>query len=695
MIRPDSGLVSFNDMTGFCFSGTLPQLKQFHSPTTHMKTTPTLSLLLAAATALGSLQQSRAASATWNGTTDAVWATDTNWSATPAPGTGDTATFNNAGNTNTTLDLGAGVTVGNILFGSSSVAAYTIGANGAGNQTLNLAASGTITANSTITANQLFNANLGLAGNATFTNSDTGSKVTFAGGISGSSAGAKTLTINSTTGGIDVSGAITNGSATSLALVKSGNGNLTLTGANTYNGTTTVGAVAGQGGSLIISGSGSIAPTTGATLSIQGNSLLQYESSATSKFGAMNVGTGGTSNSGTLNQTNGTINASSMTLGGGNSGGYGGTVSLGSASGNASVLNISGDVSVGASGVFNSSVTVNGTGTLNVTGSLRMATSSNRDSTGTITQNGTVSAASLSLSGDLNDVTTRIHTSVYNLNGGTLSVGSIRTGAVLSVNGTISNTFNFNGGTLKATSNNATFWANSSYTTANVKDGGAKIDTNGFDITIAQPLVHFAGATTDTLTKNGAGNLTLTGNNTFTGATAVNVGTLIVSGGGVINTSSQVAVAGGATLTQDGDTALTAPLSLAENSTINGAGTFTTTNLTIVGDLTGGTFSSINSPATFAPSGSLAFTLTNTEAGSYDLFSTSPASFSFTSVSVGALSLIDSGGTFSANDGSFAYTFVNGTDVLEIVAIPEPGTWVLIGTGLAFLLYRKPRRFEA
>jgi autotransporter-associated beta strand protein len=226
-------------------------------------------------------------------------------------------------------------------------------------------------------------------------------------------------------------------------------------------------------------------------------------------------------------------------------------------------------------------------------------------------------------------------------------------------------------------------------TTANVKNGGAIIDTNGFDVTIAQPLVHFAAATTDSLTKSGAGNLTLTGNNTYSGATTVNVGTLIVSGGGTINPSSQVAVAGGATLTHDAAAALTAPLSLAENSTISGAGVFTTTNLTIVGDLTGGTFSAINSPATFAPSGSLAFTLTNTVEGTYDLFFTNPASFSFTSVSVGALPLVDSGGTFSANDGSFAYTFVNGADVLQIAAIPEPGTWVLVGIGLTFLLYRR------
>ena len=62
-------------------------------------------------------------------------------------------------------------------------------------------------------------------------------------------------------------------------------------------------------------------------------------------------------------------------------------------------------------------------------------------------------------------------------------------------------------------------------TAANVKDGGAIIDSNGFDVTIAQPLV--AGGTGG-LTKNGAGTVTLSGANTYTGATTVNAGTLVL-----------------------------------------------------------------------------------------------------------------------------------------------------------------------
>jgi hypothetical protein len=52
-------------------------------------------------------QAAHAASATWNvGATDALWATGTNWSASPVPGTGDTATFSNTGGSVDVINLG-------------------------------------------------------------------------------------------------------------------------------------------------------------------------------------------------------------------------------------------------------------------------------------------------------------------------------------------------------------------------------------------------------------------------------------------------------------------------------------------------------------------------------------------------------------------------------------------------------------
>lgn len=102
------------------------------------------------------------------------------------------------------------------------------------------------------------------------------------------------------------------------------------------------------------------------------------------------------------------------------------------------------------------------------------------------------------------------------LNSGTLTVPAL-------TKGTLTFTANFNGGTLKARSASSNFLT---ATTANVRDGGAIIDSNSFDITVAQPLLRFAGATTDKLTKNGNGFLTLSGTNTYGGGTDVNSGGL-------------------------------------------------------------------------------------------------------------------------------------------------------------------------
>lgn len=119
-------------------------------------------------------------------------------------------------------------------------------------------------------------------------------------------------------------------------------------------------------------------------------------------------------------------------------------------------------------------------------------------------------------------------TRIVNLNGGNLNVGQV---FIQGTTGTATNTFNFNGGTLKATIENTTFMTG--LTAANVQAGGAKIDSNNFDITIGQALIHDAalGATVDGgLTKSSAGTLTLTSSATFTGDTTISGGTLKLSG---------------------------------------------------------------------------------------------------------------------------------------------------------------------
>ena len=147
----------------------------------------------------------------------------------------------------------------------------------------------------------------------------------------------------------------------------------------------------------------------------------------------------------------------------------------------------------------------------------------------------------------------------YSLNGGTVT-----TVQVSGIGGGTS-TFNFNGGTLQAQT--ATYFPYSFFqdlTVANVRAGGAKIDSNGSNLTVAQPLLHDttakAPAADGGLTKLGAGNLLLTGANTYNGPTVVNAGTLQAgvdsvagaSGAFGINSAVTLANVSGATLDLNG-----------------------------------------------------------------------------------------------------------------------------------------------
>jgi fibronectin-binding autotransporter adhesin len=101
----------------------------------------------------------------------------------------------------------------------------------------------------------------------------------------------------------------------------------------------------------------------------------------------------------------------------------------------------------------------------------------------------------------------------YNLNGGTLITRSINTGS-----GTA--TFNFGGGTLKASSSLSTTLA----VNLSGVGGNANVDTSTYTTTLSGTLSGAGG-----LNKLGAGSLILSGSNSYGGTTNVNGGVLTIS----------------------------------------------------------------------------------------------------------------------------------------------------------------------
>jgi autotransporter-associated beta strand protein len=256
-----------------------------------------------------------AASGTWSATpADALWATGANWSASPVPGVGDTATF--GASTGTTIDTG-NISLSQIAI--SSTTGYTIGSSvGTGQITF---ADGTTTALShTGQSNTTINANIilgtAVASITTFT-SAVNRTTTLAGSITGGTGGtaaAKTLTLIPTSNGgsfVTVSGAISNGGASSLAISKSGTGTVNLTNAsNNFTGGLTA-----LSGTFNVSSLGALGSATTGLISLgtgnQSPGVLNFTGSPGSLSRLVQIGSGAGTGGATINN-NATNGSSSL-----------------------------------------------------------------------------------------------------------------------------------------------------------------------------------------------------------------------------------------------------------------------------------------------------------------------------------------------------------------------------------------------
>ena len=153
-------------------------------------------------------------------------------------------------------------------------------------------------------------------------------------------------------------------------------------------------------------------------------------------------------------------------------------------------------------------------------------------------------------------------TGTFNLNGGTVNASKIS-------GGTGSATVNFNGGVLKAKKDESNLIEN--LDVANVQSGGIKIDSNGFNVSTSQVLTGTGG-----LEKSGAGQLTLSGANTYAGTTTVAAGVLRIEKTGlnaIVNAAAGTLVAEFTVQPAAGDyPILPGPLAGSQTFSANGLG---------------------------------------------------------------------------------------------------------------------------
>ena len=555
----------------------------------------------------------------WDGT-GTSWNLAANWSdnagaATPNPAvptSGNKAIFNiTSVTTAQTVSLDADQSIAGLTF--TSAGAVTLQGGGT-NRTLTLGNSGLAIntgagAVNVGSATSGQNVALAVSANQTWTNAS----VSLLSVLNGVNLDDNTLTIAGA--GQTTFGGVLSGTGGSLS--KLDGGTLVLSGANTYTGATTIGAgtvQVGTGGTTGTLGAGNISNNGTLIFNRSDAVTIAQTISGTGALSKIGAGTltlsGANSYTGGITADGGTVNVS------GNQSAATGGWSIGPSSTNATTVNFqAGSLVVVASGkqmrlgnttasgtagqVLNVAGTVinNGTlydgrpGTLNLTsgaswtqgGAMSVNAQGGYSSTLTVNAGASFVYAGSTAVG-LNPGSSG--SALLTVSGGLFTTGrgfsdTLATGASVSFLLT-------GGGTLKLSADVPAL-ATTAGTVFNFQlgTGGGLIDTQTFGVALSLPISDVGGQV-GALTKLGAGTLTLTGANTYTGDTTVAAGTLQIGSGGATGSVAS------ANLVNNGTLVINRSGSVTISSVISGKGAVVqagpgTTSLTAANSYTGDT----------------------------------------------------------------------------------------------------------
>ena len=520
--------------------------------------------------------------------------------------------------TNLTLNNNAGATSTYSGIIADGAAGMTVTKTGTGTQILSGA--NTYTGATTINAGILQFAN-NAAGSSTpsiaVNNAGSTLAVNYGGGSDYIQPQVDTLLLNTTFGtattafGFDTtngSGTYANALTMAAGLTKLGTNTLNLTGVNTYTGTTTINA-----GTLDLGGGTATGSLASPTLTLNG--------------GAFNYSTTGspTQNLTTTNINGGTVAITAVSGNTLNLGtiarGVGGVIDFASSGGtiSTSTLNTSGILGGWATYGGTTWAVANGNGTTVTglaSGSYYTTVTGGTTAANYLNQNVDVTSSPGTTIGVITANSLRFNSSAgaYTL---TLAAGNntVTTGGILVSSNVGANLSTITGGNLTG-ANNADLVVIQNNTSAN--------------LTIASVIKNNSGNAT-ALTKTGAGNLTLSGANVFTGGMAIKAGTVLATNAGALG-SNATGGSGYGTVTL-GDTSGSTAATLLLGATVNNlivlssgtAGTLTlgsTGNVTAGGLITGAnnlnisgsgplTLTAVNNSGTITDNNTGAVTITN------------------------------------------------------------------------------------